>query len=535
MRIWPVVSTTACIPVFRPSRTVIFTSATPSPSAWTSASPVTTRASATCVSMTPTRSKKTSSMSSPSSRTCSGWASSGAARSATPPTISTSCTAMPLSLSKKGWPMWTSSPRSRCANTAAPWPPRARTVRSAIAAWKRTWHCSRRWRTASLPKAPPACAPRSTWPLPSWWCETPSSIASSLPTTTRPVTSGASIRCTTSPTASRTPWRGSPTPSVPWSSRTTVACTTGCWTTSPSTATRVSTSSLVWTSSTPSCPSASWTCWWPRSTWTVGTIRACWPSPVCAAAATPRPPSASSASASVSPSRTTSSRWACWKPASAKISTRMPRVPWPCCTRSRWSSRTWPPMKCWPPRRTRAMPRWAPASWTSPARSSSMKRTSKKKPTSSSSVWYWARKCVCATPMSSRLNGSRRMPTARSPASTAATMPTPWARIRPMAARWKGWSTGSALLTPCLPKCVSMTACSRCQIRVPKRTSKPHSTRTPWWSSRGPASKLLSRTPSRSRLTSLSAKATSAPTTSSPARSTWCSTAPWPCATPGAR
>jgi len=47
----------------------------------------------------------------------------------------------------------------------------------------------------------------------------------------------------TSLTASRTPWKGSPTPSVRWSSRTTVACTTGCWTTSPSTATPVSTSS----------------------------------------------------------------------------------------------------------------------------------------------------------------------------------------------------------------------------------------------------------------------------------------------------
>ena len=39
--------------------------------------------------------------------------------------------------------------------------------------------------------------------------------------------SGASIPCTTLPTPSRTLWRASPTPSAPWSSRTTGPCTTG--------------------------------------------------------------------------------------------------------------------------------------------------------------------------------------------------------------------------------------------------------------------------------------------------------------------
>ena len=41
---------------------------------------------------------------------------------------------------------------------------------------------------------------------------------------------GASIPCTISPIACPMPWKASPTPSAPWSSKTTGRCTTGCWT-----------------------------------------------------------------------------------------------------------------------------------------------------------------------------------------------------------------------------------------------------------------------------------------------------------------
>ena len=61
--------------------------------------------------------------------------------------------------------------------------------------------------------------------------------------TTRLATSGASTRCTTSPTASAMPWKVLRTLCVRLSSRTTVACTTGCWTTSPFLFTRASTNS----------------------------------------------------------------------------------------------------------------------------------------------------------------------------------------------------------------------------------------------------------------------------------------------------
>ena len=45
---------------------------------------------------------------------------------------------------------------------------------------------------------------------------------------------GASTPCTISPTACRTPWSTSPTPSAPWNSRTTSPSTTGFWTSSTS-------------------------------------------------------------------------------------------------------------------------------------------------------------------------------------------------------------------------------------------------------------------------------------------------------------
>jgi glutaminyl-tRNA synthetase len=61
--------------------------------------------------------------------------------------------------------------------------------------------------------------------------------------TTRLATSGASTRCTTSPTASAMPWKVLRTLCVRLSSRTTAVCTTGYWTTSPFLFTRASTNS----------------------------------------------------------------------------------------------------------------------------------------------------------------------------------------------------------------------------------------------------------------------------------------------------
>ena len=51
-------------------------------------------------------------------------------------------------------------------------------------------------------------------------------LSTTCPITARG-TSGASIPCTTSPTPSRTRWRASPTPSAPWSLKTTAPYTTG--------------------------------------------------------------------------------------------------------------------------------------------------------------------------------------------------------------------------------------------------------------------------------------------------------------------
>jgi glutaminyl-tRNA synthetase len=53
------------------------------------------------------------------------------------------------------------------------------------------------------------------------------STASSTPSIIGRATSGASTRCTTLPTPSRTPSRASPTACAAWSSRTTARCTTG--------------------------------------------------------------------------------------------------------------------------------------------------------------------------------------------------------------------------------------------------------------------------------------------------------------------
>jgi molecular chaperone DnaJ len=72
-----------------------------------------------------------------------------------------------------------------------------------------------------------ACAPRSTWPRRTCTCAIPYSTASNACIITAPATPGASTRCTTSPTAWRTPSKASPIPSARSNSRCTARCTTG--------------------------------------------------------------------------------------------------------------------------------------------------------------------------------------------------------------------------------------------------------------------------------------------------------------------
>src|SRR5262249_32201492 len=79
----------------------------------------------------------------------------------------------------------------------------------------------------SFRTAPECSGQRSTWPRPTSTCATRCSIGSCTQPTRGPATSGASIRCTTSPTASRTQSRASPTPFARSSSRITDRSTTG--------------------------------------------------------------------------------------------------------------------------------------------------------------------------------------------------------------------------------------------------------------------------------------------------------------------
>ena len=117
-------------------------------------------------------------------------------------------------------------------------------------------------------------------------------------TITAPATSGASTRCTTSPTRSRTRWSTSPTACAASSSRITDRCTTGCATTSPCRASRARSSSRDWASTTRSCQSVSSARWSRRAMSADGMIRVCPPSAACADAATRRNRSAISATAS---------------------------------------------------------------------------------------------------------------------------------------------------------------------------------------------------------------------------------------------
>ena len=77
----------------------------------------------------------------------------------------------------------------------------------------------------------------------------------------RPATSGASTRCTTTPTAFPMRWKASPIRCARWSSRIIARSTTGCWTTSPSPAIRGRSSFRASNCSTPLRASASSTSW----------------------------------------------------------------------------------------------------------------------------------------------------------------------------------------------------------------------------------------------------------------------------------
>ena len=120
-------------------------------------------------------------------------------------------------------------------------------------------------------------------------------------------TSGASIRCTTSRTASPIRSRASRTRSARWSSRTIGRCTTGssrrCGIYHPQQI-EFARLNLTYTRDEQAQAAASWS---RRTTSAAGTIRACRRSAACAAAATRPKRSAPSASRSASPSSTASS------------------------------------------------------------------------------------------------------------------------------------------------------------------------------------------------------------------------------------
>ena len=119
--------------------------------------------------------------------------------------------------------------------------------------------------------------------------------------------SGASIRATISPTASRTPSRASPTRSARSNSRITGRSTTGSSTICRCRRVRINTSSRGSISPTRCCRSACSPNWCAAAMSTAGTIRACRRWRACAGAACRRRRSAISSSASASPRPTASS------------------------------------------------------------------------------------------------------------------------------------------------------------------------------------------------------------------------------------
>ena len=98
---------------------------------------------------------------------------------------------------------------------------------SAIARSRRTSTSFAACGPASSTTAPTCCARRSTWRRATSTCAIRSCTASARRRISAPATRGASIRCTTGPTASRTPSSASPTRSARSSTKTTGRCTTG--------------------------------------------------------------------------------------------------------------------------------------------------------------------------------------------------------------------------------------------------------------------------------------------------------------------
>ena len=124
-------------PVFRPSRTDIFISATQRQFRLTSASPKSTAENATSALTTPTPQKRIPSMLKQSRRTSGGSAISGT-RCFTPQATLTSFTNVPLSLSKEEKPMSATFPPRKSASPGAPSPNRVRKAPTETAVLKKT-------------------------------------------------------------------------------------------------------------------------------------------------------------------------------------------------------------------------------------------------------------------------------------------------------------------------------------------------------------------------------------------------------------
>ena len=173
-----------------------------------------------------------------------------------PRTISTSSTNGPSCWLRKGWPMSTTRRRNKSAKRAAPCRSRARNRRGATARSRRISTCSNECAKASFLTAKRCCVRKSTWRIRTCCSATRSCTASSTPNITERATNGASIRCTTMPTAKATRSNRLPIRSARWNSTYTGRSTTGSsrrWKFSP----RISTSLRGWTSPTRWCRNAS--------------------------------------------------------------------------------------------------------------------------------------------------------------------------------------------------------------------------------------------------------------------------------------
>jgi hypothetical protein len=185
----------------------------------TSASPQEYGGAATCASTTRTPRRRSRSSSTRSRRTCAGSASTGASTSTTPRTTSSSSTSWP-SADQGGQglrrrPHRRGDPRApRHADRAGPRQPAPGPLGRGE---PRPVRADARRRVPG--RARTCCARRSTWPSPNLNLRDPVMYRIKHAARTRgPATPGASTRCTTGRTGSRTRSRGSRTRSARWSS-----------------------------------------------------------------------------------------------------------------------------------------------------------------------------------------------------------------------------------------------------------------------------------------------------------------------------